>query len=397
MEPGTPCPKMMARLQAMKSVDSSGGGGNKSSNSGDGAESNDDGSKILNRIRSKEGGERRGDDDGDSAINSKNKVRRLRDTMSFDSNHNVLIPKRIDILRKMGLKVESVGAGPNGIMVVCSGVVIEDNITQTTSTDNNIDIKEKESVLKSGRKMRKVDDDCNYDDYDDQTEGEGNKDCSQSCSLSSSCSSYHDDLHWDMGMTLFEVEKEVEYIKNQNLREKTDKNKKKDKKRRNVVQTKGFEEKVNAITCCTGEIAPDIDIQTQSISSHVNKNTSNDYNTDTTIFTVGNTTATTSLVEDSIEISLAQKVMRDLSGAVLGICISGGKDNAILNEDGIEIEKNCDVPCDDIKDLSKMEEGGVELAADRSGDVDAGEENNDEGRLKTKNENLKINNLDRES
>ena len=31
--------------------------------------------------------------------------------------------------------------------------------------------------------------------------------------------------------------------------------------------------------------------------------------------------------------------MRDLSGAVLSICISGGKDNAIFNEDGIGFRK----------------------------------------------------------
>ena len=51
-----------------------------------------------------------------------------------------------------------------------------------------------------------------------------------------------------MGMTLFNMEKEVEYIKNQNLRKKTEKNKKKDKKRKNVEQTNGIKEKMNAIS-----------------------------------------------------------------------------------------------------------------------------------------------------
>ena len=51
--------------------------------------------------------------------------------------------------------------------------------------------------------------------------------------------------------------------------------------------------------------------------------------------------------------------MRDLSGAVLDICVSGEKDNAMFNEDGIGIERNCDIICDDIKGLSKIEEGGV--------------------------------------
>ena len=100
-----------------------------------------------------------------------------------------------------------------------------------------------------------------------------------------------------------------------------------------------MKEKVNAITCNICDMATGIYIQIPPIPSNVNENTSNKYNTDTTILTVDNTTATASFVENSIEISLDQKVMRDLSGAVLSICISGGKDNAIFNEDGIGFRK----------------------------------------------------------
>ena len=82
-----------------------------------------------------------------------------------------------------------------------------------------------------------------------------------------------------------------------------------------------------------------INIQIPPIPSNVNENTSNDYNICTTILIVGNTTAISSFVENSIEISLDQKVIRDLSGAVLDICISSGKDNAIFNEDGIGFRK----------------------------------------------------------
>ena len=106
-------------------------------------------------------------------------------------------------------------------------------------------------------------------------------------------------------------------------------------------------------------MATGIDIQIPPIPSNVNENTSNKYKTGTTIFTVGNTTASTSFLQKYIEISLDQKVMRDLSGAVLSICVSGEKDNAMFNEDGIGIERNCDITCDDIKGLSKIEEGGV--------------------------------------
>ena len=118
-----------------------------------------------------------------------------------------------------------------------------------------------------------------------------------------------------------------------------------------------MKEKANAISCCIYDMATGIDIQIPPIPSNVNA--SNEYNTGTTIFIVGNTIATTSFVVNSIEISLDQKVMRDLSGAVLDICVSGEKDNAMFNEDGIGIERNCYVTCDDIKDLSKIEEGGV--------------------------------------
>jgi len=162
-----------------------------------------------------------------------------------------------------------------------------------------------------------------------------------------------------MGITLFKIEKEVEYIKNLNLRKKTGKKKKKDKKRENVVHTNEMKEKADAISCGIGDMATRIDIQIPPIPSNVNENTSNDYNICTTILIVGNTTAISSFVEKYIEISLDQKVIRDLSGAVLDICISGGKDNAIFNEDGIGIERNCGVTYDDIKCLSKIEEGGV--------------------------------------
>lgn len=47
---------------------------------------------------------------------------RLEYSCSFDSRLNILLPKRVDILRQVGLKVESVTVSPNFIAAVCSEI-----------------------------------------------------------------------------------------------------------------------------------------------------------------------------------------------------------------------------------------------------------------------------------
>ncbi len=45
---------------------------------------------------------------------------RIRDSRSFDSRLNVLIPRRVECLRKFGLKVEMIAASPHFISLICS-------------------------------------------------------------------------------------------------------------------------------------------------------------------------------------------------------------------------------------------------------------------------------------
>eukprot|EP00978_Attheya_sp_CCMP212_P028386 scaffold97872_cov50-Attheya_sp.AAC.1 len=48
---------------------------------------------------------------------------RIRDTQSFDSNYNCLLPRRVDYFRSQQLEVDSVCVGPTHLMVFCSGNV----------------------------------------------------------------------------------------------------------------------------------------------------------------------------------------------------------------------------------------------------------------------------------
>lgn len=49
-----------------------------------------------------------------------NTTSRIKDSRSFDSRLNVLLPRRVDILNQVGLKVESVAMSPNFIITLCS-------------------------------------------------------------------------------------------------------------------------------------------------------------------------------------------------------------------------------------------------------------------------------------
>ena len=120
-----------------------------------------------------------------------------------------------------------------------------------------------------------------------------------------------------------------------------------------------MKEKANAISCCLCDMATGIDIQIPPIPYHENENTSNEYKTGTTIFTVGNTTASTSFLQKYIEISLEKRWLV-LYQALSWISVSQVKKIIqFLMKMELGLERNFDVTCDNIKDLSKIEEGGV--------------------------------------
>lgn len=47
---------------------------------------------------------------------------RIRDSKSFDSRLNILIPRRVDFLRRLGLKVDSVACSPHFMILTCSDI-----------------------------------------------------------------------------------------------------------------------------------------------------------------------------------------------------------------------------------------------------------------------------------
>ncbi len=53
---------------------------------------------------------------------------RIQDSSSFDSKFNVLIPKRVEWLRQLGLKILTVEASPTFMMLMCSKLETNDNL-----------------------------------------------------------------------------------------------------------------------------------------------------------------------------------------------------------------------------------------------------------------------------
>lgn len=63
-------------------------------------------------------------------------VSRIQDSRSFDSRLNVLLPRRVDVLNQVGLKVESVAMSPNFVVTLCSETLNdtpeEDSLTRNS-------------------------------------------------------------------------------------------------------------------------------------------------------------------------------------------------------------------------------------------------------------------------
>ena len=63
-------------------------------------------------------------------------VSRIQDSRSFDSRLNVLLPRRVDVLNQVGLKVENVAMSPNFVVTLCSEILNdtseEDSLTRNS-------------------------------------------------------------------------------------------------------------------------------------------------------------------------------------------------------------------------------------------------------------------------
>jgi len=76
--------------------------------------------------------------------------KRVRDSQSFDSRLNVLVPRRVECTRDLGLRVEDVSLGPSHMVLLCS---VREEEEEVTDTDENDGQEEGEEMVEEQEKV----------------------------------------------------------------------------------------------------------------------------------------------------------------------------------------------------------------------------------------------------